>query len=308
MGKLAFVFSGQGAQYPGMGKELYDLSPAARKIYDMADGIRPGTSRQCFEGTKEELSRTLNTQPCLFVTDLAAAAVLGEAGAVPDGAAGYSLGEIAALAFCKVLSYEDAFRLVIRRAEWMDECAQREKGAMLAVLKLKNEEVEELCRKAEDVYPSNYNCEGQLVASGTEEGARRLEQLVKAAGGRSMRLPVSGAFHTPLMAPAAEKLAAVLEGLRLSEPQIPLYSNVTALPYAGDLSNLIVKQVKLPVLWQKTVENMAADGYDAFVEAGPGKTLSGFIGRISPASRTAGTDGAEAFQGALRLLAEVRRA
>ena len=145
MGKTVFVFSGQGAQFPGMGKSLYENSEAARAVFDMAEEIRPGTKAQCFEGTKEELSVTINTQPCVFVTDLAAAAAAAEKGMMPDYAAGFSLGEIAALAFAGMLSYEEAFKLVCRRAEYMDEAANSEKGAMAAVMKLTPEKVEEIC-------------------------------------------------------------------------------------------------------------------------------------------------------------------
>ena len=282
MGKTVFVISGQGAQYPGMGKSLYENSPAAKAVFDMAESIRPGTIKQCFEGTKEELSVTINTQPCVFTADLAAAAAVQEKGIRPDYVAGFSLGEIAALAFAGMLSYEDAFRLVCRRAEVMDKAANENKGAMAAVLKLTPEKVEQICSEFEKAYPVNYNSPAQTVVAAAEDEIDALCARVKEEKGKAVRLAVSGAFHSPFMSSAADALAEYLEGIELKAPEIPVYSNVTAQPYEGDYKALVAAQVKSPVKWQKTVENLAQQGADSFIEVGVGKTLTGLIRKIDP--------------------------
>ena len=282
MGKTVFVFSGQGAQYPGMGKSLYENSPAAKAVFDMAESIRPGTIKQCFEGTKEELSVTINTQPCVFTADLAAAAAVQEKGIRPDYVAGFSLGEIAALAFAGMLSYEDAFRLVCRRAEVMDKAANENKGAMAAVLKLTPEKVEQICSEFEKAYPVNYNSPAQTVVAAAEDEIDALCARVKEEKGKAVRLAVSGAFHSPFMSSAADALAEYLEGIELKAPEIPVYSNVTAQPYEGDYKELVAAQVKNPVKWQETVENLAQQGADSFIEVGVGKTLTGLIRKIDP--------------------------
>ena len=282
MGKTVFVFSGQGAQYPGMGKSLYENSPAAKAVFDMAESIRPGTIKQCFEGTKEELSVTINTQPCVFTADLAAAAAVQEKGIRPDYVAGFSLGEIAALAFAGMLSYEDAFRLVCRRAEVMDKAANENKGAMAAVLKLTPEKVEQICSEFEKAYPVNYNSPAQTVVAAAEDEIDALCARVKEEKGKAVRLAVSGAFHSPFMSSAADALAEYLEGIELKAPEIPVYSNVPAQPYEGDYKALVAAQVKSPVKWQKTVENLAQQGADSFIEVGVGKTLTGLIRKIDP--------------------------
>ena len=282
MGKTVFVFSGQGAQYPGMGKSLYENSPAAKAVFDMAESIRPGTIKQCFEGTKEELSVTINTQPCVFTADLAAAAAVQEKGIRPDYVAGFSLGEIAALAFAGMLSYEDAFRLVCRRAEVMDKAANENKGAMAAVLKLTPEKVEQICSEFEKAYPVNYNSPAQTVVAAAEDEIDALCARVKEEKGKAVRPAVSGAFHSPFMSSAADALAEYLEGIELKAPEIPVYSNVTAQPYEGDYKALVAAQVKNPVKWQKTVENLAQQGADSFIEVGVGKTLTGLIRKIDP--------------------------
>lgn len=281
MSKTVFVFSGQGAQVPGMGKELYEASPAAKAVFDMAESIRPGTIKQCFEGTKEELSVTINTQPCVFAVDLAAAAAVAEKGIRPDYVAGFSLGEIAALAFAGMMSYEKAFELVCKRAELMDKAACSEKGAMAAVLKLTPEKVEEICSGFNRAYPVNYNSPAQTVVAAAEDEIDALCEVVKENKGKAIRLAVSGAFHSPFMAEASEGLAEYLKGVELSEPGIPVYSNVTAQPYEGDYAQLISKQVRNPVQWQKTVENLIALGADRFIEVGVGKTLTGLIKKIN---------------------------
>lgn len=281
MGKIAFLFAGQGAQKPGMGKTLYEASPAARKAYDAAERIRPGTLSLCFEGPIDELSLTENTQPCLFVTDYACACALEEQGVNAQGAAGFSLGELAAAAYCRLLPFEEMFRLVMERAQAMAECAKLFPGAMGAVLKLTAEQVEALCATIDNVYPVNYNCPGQTVVSGTEAAIAALETPVKAAGGRFMLLNVSGCFHTPFMHTAAERLGSHMEALPFQAASIPLYANRTAALYeGGDAKRLLMEQVESPVLWHRLIERMQADGYDTFIELGPGATLTGFLKKI----------------------------
>lgn len=281
MGKIAFIFSGQGAQYSGMGKELYDFSPAAKAVYDMADSVREGTSRQCFEGSTEELCKTVNTQPCVFTADLAAAYALVERGIKPDCVAGFSLGEIAALAFSKMLSDEEAFKLVCKRGELMDKAATENPGAMAAVMKITPQQVEEICSKFDKTYPVNYNSPAQTVVATTSENADKFCEAVKEAGGRAKMLAVSGAFHSPFMAEAADGLAEYMESVDFSEPETVIYSDVTAKPYEGDYKALVKAQVESPVKWQTIVENMVADGVDTFIEVGVGKTLTGLVKRIN---------------------------
>lgn len=281
MGKIAFIFSGQGAQYSGMGKELYDFSPAAKAVYDMADSVREGTSRQCFEGSTEELCKTVNTQPCVFTADLAAAYALVERGIKPDCVAGFSLGEIAALAFSKMLSDEEAFKLVCKRGELMDKAATENPGAMAAVMKITPQQVEEICSKFDKTYPVNYNSPAQTVVATTSENVDKFCEAVKEAGGRAKLLAVSGAFHSPFMAQAADGLAEYMENVDFSEPETVIYSDVTAKPYEGDYKALVKAQVESPVKWQTIVENMVADGVDTFIEVGVGKTLTGLVKRIN---------------------------
>ena len=281
MGKIAFIFSGQGAQYSGMGKELYDASPAAKAVYDMADNVREGTSKQCFEGTTEELCKTVNTQPCVFTADLAAAYALVEKGIKPDCVAGFSLGEIAALAFSKMLTDEEAFKLVCKRGELMDKAATENPGAMAAVMKITPQQVEEICSKFDKTYPVNYNSPAQTVVATTSENADKFCEAVKEAGGRAKLLAVSGAFHSPFMAEAADGLAEYMENVDFSQPETVIYSDVTAKPYEGDYKALVKAQVESPVKWQTIVENMVADGVDTFIEVGVGKTLTGLVKRIN---------------------------
>ena len=277
----ALVFSGQGAQYPGMGKELYDNSPAAKAVFDMAESIRLGTIKQCFEGTKEELSVTINTQPCVFITDLAAAAAVAEKGVKIDCVAGFSLGEIAAIAFAGMLSYEDAFKLVCKRAELMDKAARENPGAMAAIMKISPEQVEEICSQFEKAYPVNYNSPAQTVVAASQEEIDDLCDKVKAVKGKAVKLAVSGAFHSPFMNTAADGLGEYLKDVDLKEPTIPIYANATAEPYKDDYKMLVSAQVNHPVKWQKSVENMISNGVDTFIEVGVGKTLTGLIKKIN---------------------------
>ena len=282
MGKIAFVFSGQGAQYTGMGKELYECSPAAKAVFDMADSIRPGTSEQCFTADTQTLAVTANTQPCVFACDLAAACAVEEKGIKPDYISGFSLGEIAALGYSGMLSYEEAFKLVCKRAELMDKAAKENKGAMAAVMKLSPEKVEEICAKFEKAWPVNYNSPAQIVVAASEEDIDPLCDEVKAQKGRAKKLAVSGAFHSPFMHDAAVGLAEYMENIEFAEPKVPVYANVTAQPYEGEYKKLTAAQVESPVKWISIVENMIANGVDTFIEVGVGKTLSGLIGKINP--------------------------
>lgn len=278
MGKIAFIFAGQGAQYSGMGEELFAASPAAKTIFDVADTIRPGTASQCFSGSEEELSVTENTQPCLYCVDLAAAMALTEQGIQPDYVAGFSLGEIAALTFSGIFSPKDGFQFVCQRAKAMQKAAEQNPGAMAAVLKLSNEQVEELCASYEHVYPVNYNCPKQLVVAGEKAELDSFMQKVGGLKGRAVLLKVSGGFHSPFMDSAAEELSSVLDSMELHEPNIPVYSNLDAKLYtAEEAKSRITAQINHPVRWQSILEDMAEKGVDTFIEVGPGQTLSGLV-------------------------------
>lgn len=281
MGKIAFVFSGQGDQYPGMGKELAGRNPAAARVYEMCERLRPGTTAQCFDGSEEELKETKNTQPCLFAMELAAASVLMEKGVTPDAAAGFSLGEIVAATVSGIFDNETGFRLVCRRGELMQREAEKFDTSMAAVVKLTPEQVQDVCAKYPDIYPVNFNCPGQITVSGLSEQMPDFFADVKAAGGRALPLKVKGAFHSPFMSKAAEAFAEELARAEIREGSIPLYSNWTAGPYAGDTVELLSKQICNPVQWEKLIRNMIAGGVDTFIEIGPGKTLTNMIRKIS---------------------------
>ena len=261
MGKIAFVFAGQGAQYTGMGRELYESSPDARRVYELCDAVRPGTSALCFTGDKAALAVTENTQPAMFATDLACAEALRGRGVVPAMAAGFSLGEVAAAAFTGMLDTESAFRLVVRRGQLMQACAEAHSGSMAAVLRLPNETVEALCASFSHVYPVNYNCAGQLTVAGDSAEMPAFIKAVTESSGRAVPLAV--------------------------------YANRTARPYAGDLRATLAAQVKSPVRWEETVRNMADAGADFFCEVGPGKVLSGLIRRILPEAQVFNVENAE---------------
>lgn len=303
MGKVAFVFSGQGAQYSGMGKSLYETSAAARSVFDTAEQLRPGTIRQCFEGTLEEISITRNTQPCLFCVDLAAAEALKEAGIMPHMAAGFSLGEVAAVTFAGVFSHAEGFSLVTKRGEAMQAAAEKMDSAMAAVLKLTNQQVEDLCRLHPGVYPVNYNCPGQLVVAGLKPALQDFLSDVTANGGRAVPLNVSGGFHSPFMESASIKLAQVLANMKVKTPVIPVCANYTAELYSkGDAKYLLEKQVSNPVRWQQTVEKMIVAGVDTFIEVGAGKTLCGLVKKTNRGVKVYNVEDAASLKATLAAL------
>lgn len=280
MGKIAFVFSGQGDQYPGMGKQLAEKYPVAASVFEACDSIRPGTSCQCFGGTEEELKETKNTQPCLFAMELAAASVLLEKGVKPDALAGFSLGEVVAAVVGGIFDRETGFRLVCQRGKLMQTEAEKQDTSMAAVVKLTQAQVEEIAGRYSDVYPVNYNCPGQITVSGLTSQMAPFAADVKAAGGRAIPLKVKGAFHSPFMKEAAKAFAAELAQAEMGKARIPLYSNMTAEPYTADARTLLSQQICSPVRWESIIRNMARDGVDTFIEIGPSRTLTNMIQKI----------------------------
>ncbi len=300
MGKIAFVFAGQGVQYAGMGKDLCDFSPAARAVFDVAgEDVR----RLCFGGPADSLSRTANAQPCLFAMDLACAEALNEAGVYAEGAAGFSLGEIPALCHCGLLGLEDALALVKLRADAMQRCADEHRGAMIAVLRLSAEEVQAVCGELSGAYAVNFNAPGQTVVACAEQAVETLISRISSLGGKALRLAVGGAFHSPFMRGAREALAAFVAGRRFGQMRVPLYANATGEVYA-DPEALIPRQVASPVLWQKTIERMRMDGFDRFIEVGPGQVLSGLIKKIDPGASVFNTGDSASLK---RTVLEVRK-
>lgn len=286
MDKIALLFAGQGAQYPGMGKDFYETVPAAAEVFDQLEQQRPGTMQQCFYGSKEELSITINTQPCLFAVDYAIAKAVQNSGISVAAVAGFSLGEIPALAFAGLLDLPQAFQLVCRRAELMQQAAEQNPGSMQAILKLTTDEITALAESYAQVFPVNYNSPEQTVVAGQPEQLRLFASAVKEAGGRAVPLAVSGAFHSPYMDEAARGLQDYVQQLQVQDGWCSVYANQTAQPYAAQTAQeLIASQVNHPVQWVKTIEQMIQDGVDCFIEVGPGKTLSGLVKKITAAAQ-----------------------
>ena len=281
MDRIAFVFSGQGAQHPGMGADFYQNSAAAAKLFDAAEDMRPGTMEQCFHGPDDVLKQTQNTQPCLYLADLSAALALDEAGIRAEAAAGFSLGELPALAYAGAFTETEGFAVTTKRGALMGETATPD-TAMYAILKLSNAAVEEICTHYTHITPVNYNAPGQLVISGDKTELAEAAKEVKAAGGRAVPLAVSGAFHSPYMDEPAKAFADYLNQIEIKEPRIPVYANVNASPYTGRVQDTLALQMNHPVRWEETVRNMAAAGITVFIECGVGNTLEKLIAKTVP--------------------------
>lgn len=282
----AYVFPGQGAQFSGMGADLYEKYPQAKEMFDKADEILGfQISKIMFSGTDEELRQTKVTQPAVFLHSVVLAKVLGD-NFKPDMVAGHSLGEFSALVAAGAMNFEDGLRLVSKRALAMQEACEAVPSTMAAVLALPDEKVEEICAATDGVVvPANYNCPGQLVISGEIPAVDAACEAAKAAGAkRALRLPVGGAFHSPLMEPAREELAKAIAETPFSKPVCPVYQNVstTAVTDPEEIKKNLIAQLTAPVKWTQSVRNMVADGATVFVEVGPGKVLQGLVKKIEP--------------------------
>jgi [acyl-carrier-protein] S-malonyltransferase len=283
----AYIFPGQGAQFTGMGKDLYDAQPKAKALFDEADSILGfKLTDVMFTGSQDDQKQTRITQPAIFLHSVAVA--LSSDSFKPEMVAGHSLGEFSALVANKALSFGDALKLVYKRAMAMQKACEQNPSTMAAILGLDDNVVEEICASIDEVVvAANYNCPGQLVISGSMKGIEIACEKMKAAGAkRALPLQVGGAFHSPLMEPAREELAAAIRQTMFATPICPVYQNVNALPSTNvdDIKNNLIAQLTAPVRWTQSVQRMVADGATSFTECGPGKVLQGLVKKIAPAA------------------------
>jgi len=288
----AFVFPGQGAQYVGMGKDLYDNSPMAKELFEKANDILGfRITDLMFDGTDEDLKQTKVTQPAIFLHSVILAKTLGEA-FQPEMTAGHSLGEFSALVAAGAMNFEDGLKLVSQRALAMQKACEIEPSTMAAIVGLEDAIVEEVCASIDEVVvAANYNCPGQLVISGSIAGVdQACAQLTEKGAKRAIKLPVGGAFHSPLMEPARTELAAAIENTEFNTPVCPIYQNVNAQAVTdpATIKENLVAQLTAPVRWTQTVQNMIADGVSSYTEVGPGKVLQGLVKKVDRKMETTG--------------------
>ncbi|WP_178985890.1 ACP S-malonyltransferase [Winogradskyella helgolandensis] len=286
----AYIFPGQGAQFSGMGLDLYENSPLAQELFEKANNILGfHITDIMFEGSKEDLMQTKVTQPAIFLHSVILAKILGD-NFKPDMVAGHSLGEFSALVAAGALTFEDGLKLVSQRAQAMQKACELQPSTMAAVLGLEDNVVEDICKTIDGVVvPANYNCPGQLVISGEVDAITRACEALKDAGARrALVLPVGGAFHSPLMEPAREELAAAIENTTFSKPNCPIYQNVTAsaITDENEIKANLISQLTAPVRWTQSVQQMVADGATNFTEVGPGKVLQGLVKKIHREAQT----------------------
>jgi len=282
----AYLFPGQGAQYPGMGKALYDRFDQAKKMFKASDEILGfELSKILFEGSKEELQQTRVTQPAIYIHSVISAVAMGN-DFKPDAVAGHSLGEFSALTAAQVIDFESGLKLVSKRAEAMQKACDHTQGTMAAVLGLEDDKVEEICEQTPGVVvAANYNCPGQLVLSGAIDAVEAACETLKAEGARrALILPVNGAFHSPLMDPAKEELAQAIDATSFSDPICPVYQNTTAMGVTDsvEIQKNLIAQLTAPVRWTQSIQAMIDQGVSEFMELGPGKVLQGLVKKISP--------------------------
>ncbi len=296
----AFVFPGQGAQFSGMGKDLYESNPIAKELFDKADEILGfEITKIMFEGTDEELRQTKVTQPAVFLHSVISALCMGDA-FQPDMTAGHSLGEFSALVAAGALSFEDGLKLVSQRAQAMQKACEAAPSTMAAIIALPDSTIEDICAEVSApgnvVVPANYNCPGQVVISGDIDAINQACEKLKAAGAkRALPLKVGGAFHSPLMQPAKDELQAAIEATTFSAPKCPVYQNVDGKPHTDpeEIKNNLIAQLTAPVRWTLEVQNMISDGATDFTECGPGKVLQGLVAKIAKGNEAVSAHGIE---------------
>ena len=315
MSKVAFVFPGQGSQKVGMCKDFYDSYACAKKVFEEADdALGFSITKMCFEGPEEDLRLTKYTQPAILTCSVAALAVMREHGLECEAAGGHSLGEYSALVAADVMKLQDAVVAVHKRGEFMQEAVPVGEGAMAAVMGLTPDEIVAVCQNVETecgeaVQAVNFNCPGQVVIAGATKAVDKASEALKAAGAkRAIPLPVSAPFHSTLMKPAAERLKEVLDKIEFRDAKFPVFANVTAEPVvkAEEIRALLVKQAASPVKWEMSMHRMIKDGFDTFVEVGPGKVLTGFTRKIDRAMNALNVEDMASLEKTLASFKEVR--